>query len=883
MIGLNHKNLPAKKTNMLDDKALKKKYFAEFAKNPAKYYPNGMADLGFARRKCASCARAFWSVGVRSACGDSACCGGYSFIGKSPAKNKMSYPEVWKKFSALLQQQGYTPIKRYPVTARWRTDLHFVEASIDAFIPYVISGEVKPPANPLVIPQTCLRFNDIDNVGITGAHYTCFVMIGQHRFEQPKDYRMNDYFLHLMQWFTDGLGLPMKEIILHEDVWAGSGNFGPCVEFFSGGLELANQVYMQFRQTETGYEDLKLKVLDMGLGQERNAWFSHGTVNSYETTFPTVVEHLKGITGIQVNEGVIKKFLPYASMLNVDEADDMDKAWKKVAEKTGYDANTLKENVMPLAALYSIAEHTRTLLVAINDGTLPSNVGGGYNLRLILRRAFSLAGKNGWDIDFAKLCEMHALFLKDIYPELQEAVSSIGGILAYEKEKYHSTKEKSREIVGKLKNVDTNKLIELYDSHGIPPEDVKEVIPGIVIPENFYLMVADRHRRSEKKEKPKIEIDAPPTELLYYNENNAREFTAKVLKIKDNWVALDRTVFYPEGGGQQNDLGTINGAPVEDVQKFTGVVAHKMHRIPFKEGDTVKGVIDAKRRERLMKHHSAIHIVNGLARRVLGSHVWQAGAMKTPEKATIDLTHYRIPSQEQLDEIEKLANDAVKRNIQTHKHVMERTEAEKRFGMRIYQGPAIPAKELRILEIPGVDTEACGGTHVDETGIIGRIIITKAEKMQDGVIRLTLVAGEAASEYEEKMAYIAKEAESILGTKDIVAGAERLFNEWKRTKKEYEENAKSRAESLDAKSVDVLDADRKGLMAITKRGGSYVLFGTKDKSIVISGEGANETMKFVIGNIIGSGGGSGTFAQGTYEKLPDKSALEKIRKRMKNG
>ncbi|MBI4019559.1 MAG: alanine--tRNA ligase [Candidatus Aenigmarchaeota archaeon] len=868
---------------MLDDKALKKKYFIEFAKEPSKYYPNGMADLGFVRRKCMSCGRAFWSVKARSACGDSACCGGYSFIGNSPAKHKMTYPEVWKKFSELLQKQGYTPIKRYPVTARWRTDLHFVEASIDDFIPYVISGEVKPPANPLVIPQTCLRFNDIDNVGITGAHYTCFVMIGQHRFEQPKDYRMNDYFLHLMKWFTDGLGLPKEEIILHEDVWAGSGNFGPCVEFFSGGLELANQVYMQFRQTETGYEDLKLKVLDMGLGQERNAWFSHGTVNSYETTFPTVMTHLKSITGIQVNEDIIKKFLPYASMLNIDETEDMDKAWKKVAEKTGYDAKLLRENVMPLAALYSIAEHTRTLLVAINDGTLPSNVGGGYNLRLILRRAFSLSRKYGWDIDFAKLCELHADYLKEIYPELQEAIGSIDDILAYEKEKYDSTKEKSREIVSKLRNVDTNKLIELYDSHGIPPEDVKEVMPNIVIPENFYLLVADRHRRTEKKEKMKIEFDAAPTELLYYKDNNAREFTATVLKIRDNWVVLDRTVFYPEGGGQQNDLGAINAIPVEDVQKFGTVVAHKMSGIPFKEGDTVKGVIDAKRRERLMHHHSAVHIVNGLARRVLGSHLWQAGALKTPEKATIDLTHYKIPSHEQLDEIEKMANDAVKRNIQTHKHVIERTEAEKRFGMRIYQGPAIPAKELRIVEIPEVDTEACGGTHVDNTGTIRRIIITKAEKIQDGVVRLTLVAGEAAKEYEEKMASLAREAESILETKDIVAGTEQLFNEWKRARKEYEEKAASLAQSIEVKSVDVLDAERKSLMAITRTGGSYVLFGTKDKSIVASGGNASEIMKFALNLTGGNGGGSGTFAQGTYENTPDELALEKIRKRMKDG
>ena len=252
--------------DILTDKEIKKKYFSVFSREPDKYFPTSMKGLGFSRKTCGKCSRFFWSVAEKNHCGSPECSGGFSFIGSTPAKAKMNYIEVWENFSKILKKQGYTPVKRYPVPARWRDDLYFVEASIDDFMPYVINGVVEPPAKYIIVPQPCLRFGDIDSTGLTGAHYTCFVMIGQLTFQKPENYDFNSYLLHLMKWFTHGLKIPLEEITLHEDVWAGSGNFGNSLEFFSGGLELANQVYMQFRATETGYKDLPLKVLDMGLG-----------------------------------------------------------------------------------------------------------------------------------------------------------------------------------------------------------------------------------------------------------------------------------------------------------------------------------------------------------------------------------------------------------------------------------------------------------------------------------------------------------------------------------------------------------------------------------------------------------------------------------------
>ncbi|HLG23573.1 MAG TPA: alanine--tRNA ligase-related protein, partial [Candidatus Nanoarchaeia archaeon] len=161
---------------MPTDKEVKKEFKIKASKDPDKYYATSVLKKeGFKRKSCERCRMFFWTVNDEKVCGDPACSGGFRFINDSPAKKELDYIGVWKEFSALFKKLGYTPIKRYPVVARWRQDTDFVQASIYDFQPYVVSGEVDPPANPLVVPQMCLRFNDIDNIGITGAHYCAFV------------------------------------------------------------------------------------------------------------------------------------------------------------------------------------------------------------------------------------------------------------------------------------------------------------------------------------------------------------------------------------------------------------------------------------------------------------------------------------------------------------------------------------------------------------------------------------------------------------------------------------------------------------------------------------------------------------------------------------
>lgn len=745
------------------EKEIKRAFKLKAQAEPEKYYPIAVLKAeGFQRKKCAKCGTFFWSIdSERIVCGEPDCSGGYTFIGNTPAKAKMDYVQTWQKFAATFKKFGYTPIARYPVAARWRDDTDFVQASIYDFQPYVVSGEVDPPANPLVVPQFCLRFNDIDNVGITGRHYSGFVMIGQHAFMKPKDYSPKDYLRHIYEWLTEGVKIPKEHLQFHEDAWAGGGNMGPSIEFFSGGLELGNQVYMQYDVKSGAVKDLNIKVLDMGTGQERYSWFTNGASTSYETVFPTVSEKLYTLTGIKPDKEIFKKFLPLSGLLNIDEVADIEKTWAQIAKKIGLDAKQLKEQIMPLAGIYSIGDHSRSLLVALADGVLPSNVGGGYNLRVLLRRSLDISNKYGWNIDLNDVCEWHAKYLKAQYPELIENLEEVKKIIEVEKRKYAETKEKSRKIVSNLSEKDAteSKLIELYDSNGISPEMLKSAGLKINIPDDFYKKVAERHEKvaakAETKKAKTLDLgNIPETEILYFDNYKLLNFNAKVLKIiEGKYVVLDRTAFYPTSGGQMHDMGRINEIDIADVFKQGNVIIHEL-KAPANslksiiEGEIVKCEIEQSRRLQLSQHHTSAHIINGAARKLLGNHIWQAGAEKTIEKGRLDITHYDSLSAEETKKIESLANKIVKDAIPVQSMILPRAAAEKEYGFRLYQGGAVPGKRLRVIKIEGVDVEACGGTHLKNTKEAEIIKIISSSKIQDGVVRIEFAAGNAAKKYE---------------------------------------------------------------------------------------------------------------------------------------
>ncbi|MCX8158058.1 MAG: alanine--tRNA ligase [Candidatus Diapherotrites archaeon] len=790
---------------MLTDKQIKSFFREEASKNPEKYYPvQLLKEKGFYRKQCKKCGKYFWSVNQeREFCGDSSCVGGYSFIGNSPATKKFDYLESWYAFRDFFKKKDYYEYKRYPVVARWRDDVYWVGASVYPFQPWVVNGLSKPKSNAVIIPQLSLRFNDVDNVGITGSHYVCFDMLGQLHFEEKKNYRPELYFEEYFEWINKGMGIPIEEIILHEDAWAGASFFGPCIEFFSRGCEIGNQVYMQYRATETGYEELAIKVLDMGQGHERIPWFTQGISTSYETTFPTVVKYLKQTCSVEYDDDLLRKFLPYAAYLNVDEAEDIQQAWNFVANKIGVNTEILKQKILPLVAIYAVAEHSRASLVALNDGALPSNVGGGYNLRVVMRRMFSFIDKYSWDINIEKLFELHAHFLKPMYPELTEYLENSSKIVENEYKKFLDNRKRSKAIIESClcRDIDNEKLVELYDSHGIEPEHVleeaKKLGKSFKIPDNFYALVAERHSLNQQQTSTKKEVlldikNLSPTKILYYFDWKFLEFEATVLSVQGCFVVLDKSAFYPTSGGQLHDIGKLNDVDVLEVIKQDDVILHKVKDpSKFKVGDIVFGKVDFERRKQLTQHHSAAHLINLSARKVLGPHVYQAGAAKTLEKARLDITHYEIPPEKDIKIIENVCNEIIKENLTVYKEVLPRETAEDLYGTRIYQGGAVPGRNIRIVKI-GDDVEACGGTHVNSTAEIEGIKIISVNKVQDGVIRINFVAGKAARKMLESKYSIIEEAADLLGVdkKEVPKRAEELFNKWKKVRKEIKKGKK---------------------------------------------------------------------------------------------
>ncbi|MFH1424364.1 MAG: alanine--tRNA ligase [archaeon] len=736
-------------------------------KKPDDYYAvDTLKAKGFHRVCCKSCGKYFWTLEDSEICGEPDCSGGYRFIGDPPTRKKLDFVGVWREFSSLFEKLGYTPIKRYPVVARWRDDTYWTNASIYDFQPHVVSGAVEPPANPLVVPQACVRFNDIDNVGITGRHHTSFVMIGQHAFVPPEKFDVNAYLSHIIQWLEKGMGMPLHEIKFHEDQWGGGGNLGPCMEFYARGLEVGNQVYMTSAVTDKGIKELNLKVLDMGMGHERCAWISQGCDTSYDANFPAVIKKLVKLTGVKKDSDLIQRFIPHSGLLDMEKG-DIEKSWKKVAKNVGMSVKDLKEAILPLSGLYSIADHTRTLLFAINDGALPSNVGGCYNLRVILRRALGFIDTYGWDVELSDICAEHAREMKGVFPELEENLDDVQKILEVEKKKYQSTRDKSRRIVEKMKGkkVSENELLELYDSQGVTPELLKEADKSIEIPDDFYSKVAARHpeveRNAEKKEGYDLKGIAD-TEKIYYKDWKKKSFKARVLKVIKDKVVLDKSAFYPEGGGQLCDLGKLGGFEVTDVQKQGNIIIHTV-KGSLKEGQEVEAEIDWDRRMKLAKNHTAAHIIGGAARQVLGKHVWQAGSQIDLDKGRLDITHYEALTEEQKQKIEELANKAVKGKLKISKDFIDRTKAEQEYGFTLYQGGAVPGKEIRVMKIDNWDVQACGGTHLDCTADAEGIKLLKTEKIQDGVVRLVFVAGKAHLEERGKQEEgLAKKCENVI-------------------------------------------------------------------------------------------------------------------------
>jgi len=769
------------------DKESLRKEFSE--KHPELYQVELFKEKGFIRKKCKRCGRYFWTLDKNREYCPNQPCSRYEFI-KNPSGKKLDYVHMWDEIKNFFVENGHQYVRRYPVVARWRDDLYFTVASIIDF-QRVEEGKIifDFPANPLIVPQMSLRFNDIANVGLTGRHYTSFCMIGQHALANEKGYWKDRTIQLDFDLLTKRLGIPEEEIVFVEDVWLGYGAFGYSLEYFVKNLELGNAVFTEFEGSPSSYTRFSPPVVDMGAGLERFVWLSYGTPTSYEAVFGSILENLRKDIPIAIDEDFASSFYEIAGEMDFSEGATLESLYSKMNVP-----EDKIEEIMKLKDLFILLDHSRTLLFAMSDGQLPSNVGGGYNLRVVLRRMLDILKKRKWNVTIFDLMKLHAEYLKPMYPELSENIDRLKEVVEVEQQKYEKTLQTAEKILSSYKNkkLDISEAAKLYESNGISPEVLKE--KGFIDfdPSEVYNYVAGKHINPKTESvKPAFNPQGlPKTEQLYYD-RSVTEFEAKVLKVENGYIILDRTAFYPRSGGQEPDHGFLNGVKVLDVIKISDVIGHKVENVSgFKEGETVIGKIDKKRREALMRHHTATHIINAAARAVLGPWVWQHSAFKEEDYARIDITHHSPITEEQLKAIELYANNIVQKNVRVEKLLMPRTVAESQFGFRIYQGGAVPGNTLRILKIGDYDVEACGGTHCDWTGEIGLIKITNVDRIQDGVDRIEFVAGEAAVKYMQRMYSVFQNLRKTLNAPDLdsiqISVAEKI-KETENLKNKYEE------------------------------------------------------------------------------------------------
>ena len=874
-----------------------------------------------------------------------------------PMRGKELKDAMRETFLDYFEQRGHARIDPYPVLARWRDDIHLTIASIADFQPHVTSGLVPPPANPLGISQPCIRLTDVAAVGRSGRHLTTFEMMAHHAFNRPDDgdviYWIDQCVRYCDDMLVNTFGIEPADITYIENPWSGGGNAGPALEVIVGGLELATLVFMNLEEHEDGdveikglrYREMPLQIIDTGYGLERFCWAAAGTPTIYEAIYPESVGWLKQIVGFDSmveglglgvdTDDLLAELSQLAGILNIDVGTDVDSLYQRLVERLGdggveISVSDLKRLTEPLSSIYAIPDHMHAICNMLGDGLVPSNAKAGYLVRMMARRVCRMKGDLGIDVSLSELAAHHI----DTHLDMDGFLQSRDGIiiiLDIEEARYHEMLRKGeaavktalRELPQDAHNAPDEVLFRLAEERGLNPDMVVSIATklgwkNLSVRVGFAADMAARNAERTKvaakgKERGQIfQSYSPPTRQDYYSDTSQTEFSAVVLDCKPlnqvqinslnlssevvemptHSVVLDSTLFYPEGGGQLGDQGSLGTATVVDTRIENGVIYHLTNK-SVQEGE-ITGKIDWERRRQLMDHHTAVHIVGGSARAILGPHIWQAGSNKGGRYARIDLTHYSRLSRDDLDKIEDHANDIIAKNPVVEKLVLDRAEADVQFGFELYQGGPPKHSQIRIIKIGDHDVQACGGTHHDNTGEVSELRIIRSSQVQDGVERLQIVAGETAREHARIQERLLNESSEVLGVspEDLPSAVSRFFDEWKSQQKKIEslesEIVRLRtsgggdgAVEKDGIRYAVMEVggDMKAVMSMlsqltrdpqkptlavlgTRDGGGKLIVASTEGTIAAEKHDANDILRAIAGHINGGGGGRPTMAQG---------------------
>ena len=734
----------------------------------------------------------------------------------------MTGNEIRKAYLDFFESKKHLKLHSFSLVPENDPSLLLIGAGMAPLKPY-FTGKLVPPSDRVTTSQKCIRTGDIDNVGRTARHHTFFEMLGNFSFG---DYFKKEAITWAWEFLTEVLELDTNKLYvtvypedeeaydiwhnivgladerifkLEDNFWEiGEGPCGPDSEIFydlgpergcgkptcnvgcdcDRYLEIWNLVFTQFNKTKDGsYEPLEKKNIDTGAGLERLA----SVIQQKESNF---------------------------------ETDLLFPIMQRVIDVCHGDYNNKEQKI----AVKVIGDHIRAVTMMIGDGILPSNEGRGYVLRRILRRAVRFGRVLGIEEAFlADLVDIVIDMYKEAYPELAERKELIKTVIATEEAQFSATLAQGLELLNAMiEDADGTgvlageKVFKLYDTFGFPVELTEEIVQehGMTIDHDGFdkAMKAQQERARAARAKVSAKVATPDTtgldqSALVKDENavNARvvligiDGAAVERAEKDTAITiiLDKTPFHAEGGGQIGDTGYITGpsgkAEVTDTKSLANGLTYMIAIVTegsLSKGDEVDITVDKVRNLDIARNHTATHLLQAALRKVLGTHVNQAGSLVTPERLRFDFTHFSPMTNEELAEVEKEVNRQIMKNVDLEIEEMPVDDAIKKGAMALFGEKY--GDIVRVVNVPGFSCELCGGSHVPNTSVIGSFRIVGESGTGTGIRRIEAVTGKAAHERAVADAVLLQEAATLLKSKeeDIPAKIEQLLTALKEAERE---------------------------------------------------------------------------------------------------
>lgn len=744
----------------------------------------------------------------------------------------ISLNEIRKKYLEFFESKGHLCLNSFPLVPQDDDSLLLINAGMAPLKKY-FTGERVPPRKRVTTCQKCVRTLDIDNVGKTARHGTFFEMLGNFSFG---DYFKQDAIPWAWEFLTKVMEIPAERLypsVYVEDdeafdIWVktgvpaekivrlgkddnfweiGSGPCGPCSEiYFDRGekygcgkpdcgvgcdcdrfIEVWNIVFTQFEGDGNGnYTRLAHPNIDTGMGLERLACIMQDVGNLFEVdTNRSILDKVCAISGREYHGSV---------------ADDD-------------------------VSIRVITDHIKTATFLIGDGVIPSNEGRGYILRRVLRRAARhgrlLGIKN---VFLGDVCDVVIENNRGAYPELEQRRDYIKKTIRAEEERFAQTLDSGLSILDKMlaetvaagsRTLSGESVFKLYDTYGFPIDLTKEITgeKGIAVDEEAFRALMQEQKKRAREARANIDAGWAGDALSMVDKSVATVFTGYselssecnieyiISEGEDNAfisggsavVITDRTPFYAESGGQVGDTGVIRTAngvfTVTDTRKTPEGIY--LHTGTVSEGTIEKGAaaasVDPERRAAIARNHSALHLLQAALRRVLGTHVEQAGSYVNDRIGRFDFTHGSAVTAAELQEVEDLVNAQILADIEVTTDIMSPDEARAKGATALF-GEKYGDK-VRVVSMGDFSKELCGGTHVARTGRLGLFRIASESSVAAGVRRIEVLTGlntlDELRRTESLLSEIGKVVKSA-GREDIINKAEALSEETRRLRKELE-------------------------------------------------------------------------------------------------